>query len=106
MFLSSSFPDLFWFLAFKFLCLPAPVVRGRRSSQDWQVGHADRIVASPAMTKQPTTLGAFSVSLAVKNSQASQAFYEKLVFAQVFSFRKFAVPDLAATHAHARAIPR
>ncbi len=39
------------------------------------------------MTKQPTTLGAFSVSLAVKNLQASQAFYEKLVFAQVFSFR-------------------
>ncbi len=45
------------------------------------------------MTKQPTTLGAFSVSLAVKNLQASQAFYEKLVFAQVFSFRKFAFPD-------------
>jgi lactoylglutathione lyase len=32
------------------------------------------------MTKQPTTLGAFSVSLAVKNLQASQAFYEKLGF--------------------------
>ena len=32
------------------------------------------------MTKQPTTLGAFSVSLAVKNLQASRAFYEKLDF--------------------------
>ena len=32
------------------------------------------------MSKQPTTLGAFSVSLAVKNLQASQAFYEKLAF--------------------------
>ena len=35
------------------------------------------------MTKQPTTLGAFSVSLAVKNLQASQAFYEKLGFERV-----------------------
>lgn len=35
------------------------------------------------MTKQVTTLGAFSVSLAVKDLQASQAFYEKLGFAQV-----------------------
>lgn len=32
------------------------------------------------MTKQATTLGAFSVSLAVKNLQASRAFYEKLDF--------------------------
>ena len=32
------------------------------------------------MTKQPTTLGAFSVSLAVKTLQASRAFYEKLDF--------------------------
>jgi catechol 2,3-dioxygenase-like lactoylglutathione lyase family enzyme len=32
------------------------------------------------MTEQPTTLGAFSVSLAVKNLQASRAFYEKLDF--------------------------
>lgn len=32
------------------------------------------------MTKQPTTLGAFSVSLAVKNLPASRAFYEKLDF--------------------------
>jgi len=32
------------------------------------------------MTKQVTTLGAFSVSLAVKNLQASRAFYEKLDF--------------------------
>jgi lactoylglutathione lyase len=32
------------------------------------------------MTAQPTTLGAFSVSLAVKNLQASRAFYEKLDF--------------------------
>ena len=36
------------------------------------------------MTKQPTTLGAFSVSLAVKNLQASREFYEKLGFAVVF----------------------
>ena len=32
------------------------------------------------MTKQPTTMGAFSVSLAVKNLAASRAFYEKLDF--------------------------
>ncbi len=32
------------------------------------------------MTKQPTTLGAFSVSLAVKDLRASRAFYEKLDF--------------------------
>ena len=32
------------------------------------------------MATQPTTLGAFSVSLAVKNLQASRAFYEKLDF--------------------------
>jgi catechol 2,3-dioxygenase-like lactoylglutathione lyase family enzyme len=32
------------------------------------------------MSNQPTTLGAFSVSLAVKDLQASQAFYEKLGF--------------------------
>lgn len=36
------------------------------------------------MTKQEvTTLGAFSLSLAVKNLSASQAFYEKLGFKQV-----------------------
>jgi lactoylglutathione lyase len=36
------------------------------------------------MTKQEvTTLGAFSLSLAVKNLPASQAFYEKLGFKQV-----------------------
>ena len=35
------------------------------------------------MTKQVTTLGAFSVSLAVKNLPASQAFYEKLGLEQV-----------------------
>ncbi|MBA3548934.1 MAG: VOC family protein [Nannocystis sp.] len=35
------------------------------------------------MTKQPTTLGAFSVSLAVKDLQASRDFYEKLDFAVV-----------------------
>jgi len=35
------------------------------------------------MTKQSTTLGAFSVSLAVKNLQASKTFYEKLGFEQV-----------------------
>jgi predicted lactoylglutathione lyase len=39
-------------------------------------------VVSPAMAKQPTTLGAFSVSLAVKDLQASQVFYEKLGFEQ------------------------
>ncbi len=32
------------------------------------------------MTKQPTTLGAFSVSLAVKDLPASRVFYEKLGF--------------------------
>lgn len=36
------------------------------------------------MTKQPTTMGAFSVSLAVKDLQASRDFYEKLGFAVVF----------------------
>ena len=35
------------------------------------------------MTKQATTLGAFSVSLAVKNLEASRAFYEKLDFVVV-----------------------
>jgi lactoylglutathione lyase len=49
----------------------------------WQAGHGDRIVVFPTMTKQVTTLGAFSVSLAVKNLLASQAFYEKLGFEQV-----------------------
>ncbi len=33
------------------------------------------------MIKQPTSLGAFSVSLAVKDLGASRAFYEKLGFA-------------------------
>jgi catechol 2,3-dioxygenase-like lactoylglutathione lyase family enzyme len=33
-----------------------------------------------AMTTQPTSLGAFSVSLAVKDIKASRAFYEKLDF--------------------------
>ncbi len=32
------------------------------------------------MTRQPTSLGAFSVSLTVKNLQASRAFYESLDF--------------------------
>jgi catechol 2,3-dioxygenase-like lactoylglutathione lyase family enzyme len=36
-----------------------------------------------AMTTQPTTLGAFSVSLAVKDIKASRAFYEKLDFEAV-----------------------
>lgn len=35
------------------------------------------------MTKHVTTLGAFSLSLAVKDLSASQAFYEKLGFKQV-----------------------
>ena len=35
------------------------------------------------MTKQPTSLGAFSVSLAVKDLPASRAFYEKLGFEKV-----------------------
>jgi lactoylglutathione lyase len=35
------------------------------------------------MKKQVTTLGAFSVSLAVKNLPASQAFYDKLGFERV-----------------------
>jgi lactoylglutathione lyase len=32
------------------------------------------------MIKQPTTLGAFSISLAVRDLEASRAFYEKLEF--------------------------
>jgi len=36
------------------------------------------------MSKQPTTLGAFSVSLAVNDLNASRAFYEKLGFVVVF----------------------
>jgi catechol 2,3-dioxygenase-like lactoylglutathione lyase family enzyme len=32
------------------------------------------------MSKEPTSLGAFSVSLAVKDLEASRAFYEKLDF--------------------------
>lgn len=35
------------------------------------------------MADQPTTLGAFSISLAVKDLQASRSFYEKLDFAVV-----------------------
>ena len=35
------------------------------------------------MTRQPTTLGAFSVSLAVKDLNASRIFYEKLGFEAV-----------------------
>ncbi|MEO5722161.1 MAG: VOC family protein [Chthoniobacterales bacterium] len=35
------------------------------------------------MTIQPSSLGAFSVSLAVKNLKASRAFYEKLGFEKV-----------------------
>ena len=35
------------------------------------------------MSKQPTSLGAFSVSLAVKDLRASQAFYETLGFERV-----------------------
>jgi lactoylglutathione lyase len=35
------------------------------------------------MTKQPTSLGAFSVSLAVKDLRASRAFYETLGFEKV-----------------------
>jgi lactoylglutathione lyase len=35
------------------------------------------------MSTQPTTLGAFSVSLAVKDIQASKAFYERLDFVVV-----------------------
>ena len=35
------------------------------------------------MGKQPTTLGAFSVSLAVKDLHASKAFYERLDFAVI-----------------------
>ncbi len=35
------------------------------------------------MIKQPTSLGAFSVSLAVKDIGASRAFYEKLGFTSV-----------------------
>jgi lactoylglutathione lyase len=35
------------------------------------------------MSKQSTTLGAFSISLAVKDLEASKSFYEKLDFAVV-----------------------
>ena len=35
------------------------------------------------MTKHVTTLGAFSLSLAVKDLRASQVFYEKLGFKQL-----------------------
>jgi lactoylglutathione lyase len=38
------------------------------------------MVVSLPMTKQPTSLGAFSVSLAVKDLPASRSFYEKLGF--------------------------
>lgn len=40
------------------------------------------------MTKQPTSLGSFSVSLAVKDLPASRAFYEKLGFASAGGDRK------------------
>jgi len=46
----------------------------------WQVLHGEKLYPCQTMTKQPTTLGAFSVSLAVKNLQASRAFYEALDF--------------------------
>lgn len=36
------------------------------------------------MTRQPTTMGAFAVRLAVKNIQASREVYEKLGFEVVF----------------------
>ena len=49
----------------------------------WQARHGDRPVVFAEMTKHVTTLGAFSLSLAVKNLPASQAFYEKLGFNQV-----------------------
>ena len=45
------------------------------------------------MTTQPTTLGAFSVSLAVKNIKASRAFYEKLDFAVVMRRRGAELAD-------------
>jgi hypothetical protein len=38
----------------------------------WQAGHGDRTVVLWAMTKQVTTLGAFSVSLAVKDKTAGK----------------------------------
>lgn len=40
------------------------------------------------MTQQPSSLGAFSVSLAVKNLQASRDFYEKLDFKVVMGDQK------------------
>ena len=41
---------------------------------------AEILYASPRNDTQPTTLGAFSVSLSVKDLQASKAFYETLDF--------------------------
>lgn len=40
------------------------------------------------MTQQPSSLGAFSVSLSVKNIQASREFYEKLDFKVVMGDQK------------------
>ena len=50
----------------------------------WQAARLHLAVLSPPMTtKHVTSLGAFSLSLAVKDLSASQAFYEKLGFQQV-----------------------
>jgi hypothetical protein len=46
----------------------------------WQVRPDRGLYTCRRMAKQPTTLGAFSRSLAVKDLQASQAFYETLDF--------------------------
>ena len=73
-FLLSYLPDSF--LVFKFDSSAAQL----EVRKIWQVDRAPPGVASPVMTKQPTTLGAFSVSLAVKDLQASREFYEKLGF--------------------------
>ena len=43
-------------------------------------GQPSATVSRGTMSNQPTTLGAFSVSLSVKDIKASQAFYEKLDF--------------------------
>lgn len=62
------------------MVIPADAFSSQELREIWQVARAARTVASAPMTKQPTTLGAFSVSLGVKDLQASRAFYEKVDF--------------------------
>jgi catechol 2,3-dioxygenase-like lactoylglutathione lyase family enzyme len=57
--------------------------RSQQLRKIWQAPLPTSPVISPFMTNHVTTLGAFSVSLAVKDLKASQAFYEKLGFKSV-----------------------